>query len=359
MSFNFRSLTATAAVGVAAVLGFTAATVSPSQAGGEVHALTWEGYANDSWVTVFEEQTGCKLSRTYVGSNDEIVAKMAAGDRSYDVISPEFSYAQMIIGMDMLEPLDPARLDNFGNILETSRNHPGVQQGGNIYTVPMAWGSIPLMYRTDKFDEPPTSATVLWDPKYEGKIAIQDVSMSLYLAARILYGRDKDVYNLTDEELKQVKQKYVEQKPLVRDYWSSAGELVDLYAKGEVWVSETWGGYQVGLLLEQGIPVAEVIPTEKADGWQDVWGIVKDAPNLDCAYAWINFETAVEGQCGMVNEVGYSPANPVAVADYLSQEQRDFHHLDDSTYTQGLEFWQLPPRNDKFVDTWNAVKSAQ
>tara|TARA_B100000029_G_scaffold514701_1_gene618526 strand:+ start:454 stop:1527 length:1074 start_codon:yes stop_codon:yes gene_type:complete len=341
-----------------AVLGGLISFASTGYAAGKVNLLTWEGYADDSFVSIFEDKTGCELTKTYVGSNDEIVAKMAAGDRNYDVISPAVNYSQMIVDMGALEALSADRLAHFSETFESFRNHPGVQRDGKIYAVPMAWGAIPLMYRTDKFDTPPTSATVLWDPALKGKIAIQDVSMSIYIAARVLWGADKDVYNLTDDELAQVKEKLLEQKALVRDYWSSAGELVDLYAKGEVWVSETWGGYQVGMLLEQGIPVAEVIPVEKADGWQDVWNIVKGTPNLDCAYEWINFMSGPEGQCGMVKVAGYSPANPVAVADCLTAEEREYHHLDDSSYTQGLDFWKLPPEVDKYVDLWNAVKAA-
>ena len=75
----------------------------------------------------------------------------------------------------------------------------------------------------------------------------------------------------------------------MRKYWSSAGELIELYANGEIWVSETWGGYQVSELKKMDIPVAELLPVEKADGWQDVWNIVKGSENIDCAYQWINF----------------------------------------------------------------------
>jgi putative spermidine/putrescine transport system substrate-binding protein/spermidine/putrescine transport system substrate-binding protein len=340
------------------VMGGLMGLSSATYAAGKVNILTWEGYADDSFVSIFEEQSGCELTKTYVGSNDEIVAKMAAGDRNYDVISPAVNYSQMIVSMNALEAMDPNRLDHFNETFESFRNHPGVQQDGKIYAVPMAWGAIPLMYRTDKFDTPPTSATVLWDPALKGKIAIQDVSMSIYIAARILFGTDKDVYNLNDDELAQVKVKLLEQKALVRDYWSSAGELVDLYAKGEVWVSETWGGYQVALLQEQGIPVAEVIPEEKADGWQDVWNIVKGTPNMDCAYDWVNFISGPQGQCGMVKVAGYSPANPIAVKDCLTAEEQAFHHLQDSEYTKGLDFWQLGSEPDKYVDLWNAVKAA-
>ena len=34
------------------------------------------------------------------------------------------------------------------------------------------------------------------------------------------------------------------------------------------------------------------------------------------------------------------------------------HHLQDSEYTKGLDFWKLPPEVDKYVDLWNAVKAA-
>ena len=145
-----------------------------------------------------------------------------------------------------------------------------------------------------------------FDPQYEGKIGIQNVKSSMYLTARLMYGSDFDVYDMTDEQLDAVKQKMIEQKPLVRKYWSSAGELIELYANGEIWVSETWGGYQVSELKKMDIPVAELLPVEKADGWQDVWNIVKGSENVDCAYQWINFisgPTASAAWCG-------APATP-------------------------------------------------
>ena len=150
----------------------------------------------------------------------------------------------------------------------------------------------------------------------------------------------------------------LEQKPLLRTYWSTGGDLINLYANDEVWVSETWGGYQVAELQAQGIPVAEVIPVEKADGWQDVWAIVKDTPNMDCAYQWLNYVSCPDGQCGMVKAVGYSPANASAVQECLTEEEIAGLHLDDPEYIESLDFWQLQPRLDKYIEVWNAVKAA-
>src|SRR3546814_5985221 len=125
------------------------------------------------------------------------------------------------------------------------------------------------MYRTDKISGEPDSYAALWDEQYKGRIALWDDKSAIYNTARLL-GYD-NVYSLSDEQLEAVKQKLIEQKPLLRKYWSTAGELVNLYASGEVWISNTWGGFQVAELQKQGIPVKEFLPKEKADGCVDNW----------------------------------------------------------------------------------------
>ena len=91
-----------------------------------------------------------------------------------------------------------------------------------------------------------------------------------------------DIYHLTDEQIDKAKAALIEQKPLIRKYWGTAGELVDLYKAGEVVISNTWAGYQSALLADEGIKVTEFIPTEGAEGWMDSWMVVKGTPNREC-----------------------------------------------------------------------------
>ena len=73
-------------------------------------------------------------------------------------------------------------------------------------------------------------------------------------------------------------------------------------------------------MAEQGIEVAEFLPTEGAGGWMDSWMLVKGTPNTDCAYKLTNMLLSEEGQCGVANVNGYSVANPVAAKACLPAE---------------------------------------
>ncbi len=343
---------------LAGSVAVTALAVSPVLAAGEVNLLTWEGYADDSFIKGFEEASGCKVSATYVGSNDDFAPKLAAGGGVYDLISPSIDTTKIMIQAGFVDPIDLSRLPRANEIYEKFRNAEGINHDGAVYGVPFSWGSIPFMYRADKFETPPTSLATLWDPAYEGKISLWDDKSALYVAAR----RDgnMNIYDLDDAELDAAKQSLIEQKPLVRKYWATAGELVDLYASGEVWISNTWGGYQSALLADQGIEVVEFIPEEGAEGWMDSWMIVKGTPNEDCVYAFLNMATTEVGQCGMSNVNGYSSANPVAAKNCMTPEQFTALHQDDLAYLDSLLLWEnLGPRLEVYTNTWNAVKAAE
>lgn len=332
--------------------------VSAGSAGAqELNLLTWEGYADESFVVPFEEATGCQVTATYVGSNDDFVPKLAAGGGVYDLISPSIDTTAVVVAAGFIDPIDVSRVERFDELFESFSTAKNITMDGEQWGVPFTWGSIPFMYRTDMISEAPTSLQALWDPQYAGKISLWDDKSSIYVAARL--NGDMNIYDLNDEQMEAAKQKLIEQKPLIRKYWGTAGELVDLFASGEVWISNTWGGYQSAVLKEQGIPVEEFIPEENAEGWADSWQLVKDSPNVDCAYQWINYAISEEGQCGVAAVTGYSVANPVAAKNCMSDEQFTALHMDDLDYINRLMLWETPARLEVYTNTWNAVKAAE
>jgi len=263
----------------------------------------------------------------------------------------------VMVKAGFVEPIDRSKVSRFDEIYPQFRDASGINIDGKLWGVPYTWGSIPFMYRPDKISEVPDSLAALWDPKYKGKLSLWDDKSAIYVAARLL--GYKNIYDLSDEQFVAVKAKLIEQKPLIRKYWGTAGELVNLYANGEVWMSNTWGGYQLGLLAAQGIEVIEFIPKENAEGWMDSWQIVKGSENKECAYKWINYSISPKGQCGVSGITEYSSSNPVAAKECMDEETFTKLHMDDVGYIDSLILWQEPKRLSKYIDTWNAVKAAQ
>ena len=344
-------------MGAVAVAAFALNITTSAAIAGEVNLLTWEGYADASFVKPFEEASGCKVSATYVGSNDDFAPKLAAGGGVYDIVMPSIDATKVLIEAGFIDPIDLSRVPRYNEIYEKFRGSEGITLDGKVYGVPFSWGSIPFMYRVDKFDTPPTSRQALWDPALKGRISLWDDKSSLYVASRVL--GNMNIYALSDAQLEAAKQKLIEQKPLVRKYWATAGELVDLFTAGEVWISNTWGGYQSSLLADQNIEVKEFIPEEGAEGWMDSLLIVKGTPNDECVYKYINMAISEQGQCGMSNVNGYSSANPVAAKKCMSAQQFEDLHQADVDYLDSLLLWEnLRDRLGVYTNTWNAVKAA-
>lgn len=339
----------------ASILAITS--ISANAMAAELAFLGWEGYADQSFVADFEKETGCKVTATYVGSNDDFAPKLAAGGGLYDIVSVSADSTGVLVAAGLVEPLDVSRIAAFNDIYPLFRNAKGINSDGQVWGVPLTWGSIPLMYRTDKITEEPDSYAALWDDKYKGRVSLWDDKSAIFNTARLL-GYD-NVYDLTDEQLEAVKQKLIAGKPQLRKYWTTAGELINLFASGEVWISNTWGGFQVAELQKQGIPVKEFLPKEKADGWVDNWQIVKGTPNADCAYKYINFTLSARGQCGISTVTGYSAANPVAAKECMTPEEYSAKHQDDINYVDSLVMWEMPARLDVYTNIWNAIKAAE
>jgi putative spermidine/putrescine transport system substrate-binding protein/spermidine/putrescine transport system substrate-binding protein len=339
----------------ASILAITS--MSANAMAAELAFLGWEGYADQSFVADFEKETGCKVTATYVGSNDDFAPKLAAGGGLYDIVSVSADSTGVLVAAGLVEPLDVSRIAAFNDIYPLFRNAKGINSDGQVWGVPLTWGSIPLMYRTDKITEEPNSYAALWDEKYKGRVSLWDDKSAIFNTARLL-GYD-NVYDLTDEQLEAVKQKLIAGKPQLRKYWTTAGELINLFASGEVWISNTWGGFQVAELQKQGIPVKEFLPKEKADGWVDNWQIVKGTPNADCAYKYINFTLSARGQCGISTVTGYSAANPVAAKECMTPEEYTAKHQDDINYVDSLVMWEMPARLDVYTNIWNAIKAAE
>src|SRR5437660_1108891 len=327
-----------------------------------LNLLVWEGYADPSFVKGFEEQCKCKVSASYMGSSDELVAKLRGGSASnYDVISPSSDVATMISSAGLAAPLDLSKIPTYGQLSPKLTSLPLVRVNEKLYGVPFTWGPNPLIYDSSAFPRAPESWSVLWDPKYRGKISVWDDLSTVYMAAQIL-GYDKPdpshLYNLSDQELDAVKKKLLELKPNVRKMWATGGELTNLFQSHEVLVAMGWP-LNTADLKKAGFPVGETIPKENTTGWIDHLMITAGSDNKELAQKFMEYMIEAKTQKLVTDKTHYVPANPQA-AQFMTADEAKTLHLDDvNSYQKRIYFWQNVPRRAKYTEIWNDVKAAQ
>ena len=116
--------------------------------------LVWEGYADPSFVRAFEDAHHCKVVASYMGSSDELVAKLRGGSAgNYDVISPSSDVATSIVRAGLAAPLDLSKIPTYPQLSARLRDSPLVKANGQTYGVPFVWGPNPLLYDTTAFRE--------------------------------------------------------------------------------------------------------------------------------------------------------------------------------------------------------------
>lgn len=324
--------------------------------------LVWEGYADPSFVRAFEEAHHAKVSASYMGSSDDLVAKLRGGSAAnYDVISPSSDVAASIARAGLAEPLDLSKLPSYPQLSLKLRDLPLVKVNSETFGVPFMWGPNPLLYDSTAFAEPPDSWAIFWDSKYKGKLSVWDDLSTLYMAAQLL-GYDQpdpaELYNLSDDQLAAVKQKLIALKPNVRKLWSTGGELTNLFQNHEIIAAMGWP-LMTNQLRQAKFPIAETIPKENTTGWIDHLMITKGSPNKALAYAFLEFMIQAQTQKRIADVTHYTPANPLS-AQFMSEAEKKGLHLDDpDAYMQRIYFWQDVPRRAKYIEIWNEVKAAQ
>jgi spermidine/putrescine transport system substrate-binding protein len=324
--------------------------------------LVWEGYADESFVKAFEQSHNCKVSATYMGSSDELVAKLRGGSAaSYDVISPSSDVAAMIVRSGLAAPLDIEKMSDYAELSPKLQQLPLVMANGKTYGVPFMWGPNPLLYDTTVFAQAPDSWAIFWDPKYKGKISVWDDLSTVYMAAQVL-GYDKpdpgQLYNLSDAQLGEVKKKLLTLKPNIRKIWTTGGELTNLFQNHEIVLAMGWP-LNTNQLRQLNFPIGETIPKENTTGWIDHLMITAASSHKELAFEFLKYMIQAKTQKLITDVTHYTPANPTSAAFMTDAEKKGLHLDNPDVYTQRIYFWQDVPRRAKYNEIWNEVKAAQ
>jgi spermidine/putrescine-binding protein len=326
-----------------------------------LEVLAWEGYTEPEWVEPFEKAHDVEVNVSYVGSDDELFAKVNGGDgTTFDVVATNRANLGPLQQAGVVVPLDESRLTEYGNVYPQLAD-AGVRIDGELLAAPFLWGSIPLMYSKKDFPQPPDSWAAVFEPPSEvcGKVLLNEDASSTISTAALYLGYD-DPYKLTDEQLSSIKDLLAKTRSCARAFYTGFGDAANYFASGDVVVGNSLGSIITKLAGEKGATIAEVVPKEGALGWLDTWAITKGGEQkLDLAYEWINWMQTPEVQAKASKHTTFAPTVE-GVEGKLDPELRRTLHLDDPTYLETLVPMQSPREPDtlqKRLDLWNLVKA--
>ena len=259
----------------------------------ELRVMAWQGYADDDWVKEFQDQTGATANVVFIGTDDEIWAKMKGSEgKDFDVFAVNTAQLQRYIDAGLTTPLDLAKIPNQKSVLPRFQDLSkvkGTMRDGKVHSVPFCFDSIGIIYDKDKVNPAPDSFETFWDPKYKGKILAYDNGEHNFSFTALTLGIE-DPFHLNADQMAKIKDKLVALKGNVLSFYTTPDEALQLYKSNDValiWAN--YGQQQVKAMKDAGANIGYVNPKEGALAWLDTWAMTSGVQDQDLAAAWINF----------------------------------------------------------------------
>src|SRR6266568_1877338 len=298
---------------------------SVAVAADQLHLYNWNNYIAPETIKRFEAQCNCEVVQTYYSDNEELLAKLAAGAKGYDILVPTSNAVQALIKGGQLKPIDKSQLSNLKNIDPAYLNTPF--DPGNQYSVPYAMSTTIIGYNEEKMRElglPTDTWAVIFDPKYlqkvKGRVTVLDSSSELFAAALKYLG-----YSANDVDEKHWKEATALIKK-AKPYWAAfnASSYIKELTVGNVWLVHGYSNdiFQANLdaqAAKRPFHILQGMPKEGAVLAVDNMVMHKDAPRPDLALKFMNFMLEGKNSAELTNLIGSGNPNTDAVK-YIKPE---------------------------------------
>lgn len=337
-------------------------TVDKSKLSKELYFYNWSDYIDESILADFEQEYGVKVIMDTYDSNEDMIAKVRAGNSGYDIVVPS-DYAVTIMSVEgLLLPLDKSMLTNLSHM--DSGLLDQYFDKGNVTSVPYMYGISGIAYNKSDFPDGVDSWAALFDPAkieaYKGKFSMLDDERESPGAALKYLG--KSLNDTDPADLKAAQDLLIAQKPYLAAYNSS--DVNRKLASGEYVIAHAWSGQAMqahnGLGDDfSGNPdIWFSMPKEGGMIWMDNLAILKDSPNAYTAHVFINYLMRPDIAARNTEYIGYLTPNKDAVS-LLSQDIKDLYaqgFAPDAEMMKRLEWAERNEKTAAFTDVWTAVK---
>jgi spermidine/putrescine transport system substrate-binding protein len=334
---------------------------SSAKSGGTLTVLAWKSYgADDPWaVKEFEKETGAKVKFVYMNSEDGMLQTLQQGGvGKIDVALPNLEYVLPGVSRGVFQAIDQSKISTWSQLSTQFTKLASLRSNGQLYAVPWVQGATSLAVNPDVVKPAPDSWDVLWNPANKGKVAFYDDPTTAIMTAALYLGENPQAPNL--DKIRAALQKL---KANTKVFWASADDWTKPYSTHAITMGNLWSGL-AGTLKANGQPVDFIFPKQGTVRWGDNWAIVKDAPDVDLAYKWINFMTSKKYFVHWISHPGPNqqlavPVNTAAVEALPADASDKLSAGKLLTYTGPAAFQAGIPldRLQQWTQLWEEVKA--
>jgi spermidine/putrescine transport system substrate-binding protein len=343
-----------AIVRMTAVLVLTGLALSACQKTKPVlHIFTWADYIKPELVQRFETQHNCTVVIDTFDSNESMYNKLKAGATGYDVIFPSSYFVDMMMQQDMLLPLDHAKLPNLIHLDPAYTRF--ATDAPMRYSVPYMMSSTGIAYRKDKVKNFTPSWRMFDRADLKGRMTLMNDYRETIGAALKFLGFSANTTNAA--ELAKARDVIVRWKKLIAKFENE--QYKNGIAAGEFLLVHGYNGDLLQVAAEDANVVFE-LPAEGAMVALDHMTILKTAPNVDLAHAFINFIHDPKVAAENIEFVMFLCPNKDAY-QYLSEETRNNTVIfPPAAVLEKCESQRdLGPATAMYLKLWDEIKAAE
>ena len=255
-----------------------------------VNMLTWsDHYANDQLAAV-QKSTGIRGRPQLFSDNADAYLKIKQTGSQFDIVSGDALWVPKYNKDGLTESFDLSEVASSKQLYSIARSFPFWQDGSNYMGYPFSWSTVQIYYNPKYVKTVPDSWHAILDPKYKGKISLENIPTDMMAIAGKATGAKKP-YSMSTSQIADAKSWLKQFKPNVLKLASQNNEVVRALADESAWIGITNLGTDDRVKDAGGPVVKPAYPKEGTIGFIDSEQIVVASKNKD---AFIPFENAMQ-----------------------------------------------------------------
>ncbi len=358
-------LKAAGVAGAAGITGLSGCTGGVGGGGGTVtlQMIAWDDY--ELFKEGIEESLDVKLEVTKSNSSAKMFSKWNSGaNEQFDITVPNNNYVGNFIDAGLVAPLNEDAVASYGDLFGKFKGFAQNQftdDSGTLYSVPIRFGWYGYSYddRTVPQDHEKTYSQ-LFNDEYEGEIIMYDNHFKAMSATAMEMGMldafEGEKVTLSMDQIQQVKERMLEQKPLLEGYIGPDSTYIKSFRQGNHVIGNSGRNEIIDMRKNGDDWVHMAKPKEGELAWFEGAVVSSESDNKEMAWKVVNKYIDPEFGPTFARKASTPSCNPKANAKLEGQNAELFgfgpERIENAVPFKAVE------NEDAWISAWEEIKAA-